>query len=122
MSFRLVAGLTAGQVTFVSGCSTLKQYLFGVACSTMMIGMSEGMPLKFWVSPSTIVCNLFRACVCAHGEIGDLRQQMFDTETVALWRGMLHDYDWHVRQEALNVLGLAISHSMQTILCSCLSL
>ena len=65
----------------------------------------------FWVLQSTIVCYLFSDSVCAHNGTGDLRQQMFDTETVSVWRNMAHDDDWHVRQAALKVLGLAISHS-----------
>ena len=54
--------------------------------------------------------------VCAHSGTGDLCQQMFDNEIV-MWRSMLNDDDWHVRHEALNVLGLATSHSNMVPCC-----
>ena len=69
--------------------------------------------------PSTTVRSLFYVGVCAHSRSDDLRQRVFDDETVPVWRSMLHDDYPHVRREALNVLGLAMNHSM---LSPCVSL
>ena len=113
--------LTARQMTFVSGCSMMRQHLYGVACSKMITGISGKQPWHFWVSPSTIVCGLFcvfNVSVCAHSATGDLRQQIFDTETVTTWHTTLRDNALVVRKEALNVLGLAINHSMLPLLSS----
>ena len=54
--------------------------------------------------------------VCAYAGTGDLRQRMFNNETVAVWRRSFYDDAWDVRQEARNVLGLAIYHSMVPLL------
>ena len=111
--------LTAGQVTFVNRCSTLRPYPYGMAYSMMMTGMSDKKPCMFSVLPSIIVRFLFCVCVSTHSRTGDHHHRMFDTDTVSVWRSMLHDDDWHVRQEALNVLGLALYHSMLLLLCWC---
>ena len=55
--------------------------------------------------------------VCTHGRTGGLRQQLFDAETVSLWRSRFYRGEWDVRQEALEVLGLAIDYSMRLLLC-----
>ena len=112
----IVSVLTAGQVTFVNRCSTLRQYAYGVVHSAILPGMFEKRPRKFWVSPSTTVRSRFSDSFCAHNGTGDLRQKMFDTETISLWHSMLHNDDYDVRQEALKVLGLAINHSMRYLL------
>ena len=59
----------------------------------------------------------FYFSIWTHSEPGDLRPQMFDTETVSVWHNMLHDDDCDVRQEALKILGVAISHGMLSLLC-----
>ena len=104
-------------MTFINRYSTLKQYIYGIACSTMMTGMSDEKRCMFWVSPLAIVCHLLCVGVCAYSGTGDLRQQMFDAETVSAWCSVLRDDDWRVRQEALNVLGLAIRHGMLFLSC-----
>ena len=67
-----------------------------------------------------MVCYSFCDDVCAHSQSDDLRQRMFDDETVSGWRNMLHDVDSSVRREALKVLGLAMNHSILSLLCWCL--
>ena len=66
----------------------------------------------FWVLLSIIVCFLFRARACTYSETGDFHQRIFNTETVSVWRTLLHDDDWHVRQDALKILFSAMNHSM----------
>ena len=52
----------------------------------------------------------------AHSWPDDLCQQMFDIKTISIWHSTLCADDWHVPQEALQVLGLAINYSMLHVL------
>jgi len=63
--------------------------------------------------------ELSLSCAKVYTENGtdDLRNQVFDTETISDLHSKLQDRDVDVRQAALNVLGIAVNQGELSLLC-----
>jgi len=108
--------LTHAQTIFMRWFSIRTRFRPFVVASRMRVRLSEDKLRKFLESPQNTVCLLFCISVNAHRCADDIREMIFNSDTIlALCRCLKDEYSL-VRSQAAEVLGIAGNYGLFTLL------